>query len=60
MVAGTSHRFQRWAPVLLLVETVASGIYNKRPLQPKADSVAVAVAIFPTTESKMCKNEHAD
>jgi hypothetical protein len=46
MVPGTSHRFQRPAPVLLETETVGSGIYEQAALQPKASSVTVAVAIF--------------
>jgi len=46
VVAGTSHRFQRPAPVLLETETVVSGIYEQAALQPKASSVTVAVAVF--------------
>jgi hypothetical protein len=46
MVAGASHRFQRWTAVLLVAETVASGIYEQATPQPKAARVTVAVATF--------------
>jgi hypothetical protein len=35
MVAGTSHRFQRWAPVFFVTETVPSGIYERAAVQPR-------------------------
>jgi len=54
MAAGTSHRFQ-CAPVLLVTEAVASGIYEQPTFQPRPPTFTVAVCNLYMTGSKLYK-----